>query len=279
MKKFICGLITILLVLVICLLAVGLKLKIVCVNTINDSIVKKEISSKALDSISSVLPNIDYDTLQEVELSIQNDESTKRITEKYYDEIINSIVNNTDIDVPDTSDEIKKIIDDNKDVLKKHGVELTDTQEDEIANSLAKNGTINTVYKKVTTNLKNNLTDDQKEAIGMYSTITSKEFRNTLIIISIIFILLIALIKKSIYKWMINLSVALILSGILLSFVLEQVVNNLSSTITNKLFGKATSINVNPITAFGYKYLLIGIIFLLIYIVINILTNKKRKQS
>jgi len=71
MKKIINFLMTILIFILISLLCISFCAKEIIVNTLSKEIVKKEISSKVASYAKEFYDDIDYDTLEKLETSIE----------------------------------------------------------------------------------------------------------------------------------------------------------------------------------------------------------------
>lgn len=280
MKKILTGIFTIILIFLIELLIISFSAKEICINTISDSVVKNEVSSKVLDEVTKELSDVKYEDLVKIELATKNNEAINKITDKYFDSMIDSIVNNSDIIVPDTKEELNKIINDNIEVLDKLNINITEQQKDLVIEKLTgENNKIEKIYINVANSLKNSLTKEQEEIANVYSTFSSNKFKYILVGLIILFILLIAVIKKSWYKWIINVSIASMVCGITTALIIPKISDDLSSEITNRVLGRSASINVNNLTNLGYIILGIGIVALIIYLIINFIIKKNKKAS
>ena len=88
----------------------------------------------------------------------------------------------------------------------------------------------------------------------------------SLIIISLI---LLILLKKSAYKFSINLGIAGVLSGIFITFILPIITNMISNELTSKLIGESALININKLINYGYLCFIFASIFIIIYFIGN----------
>jgi len=272
MKKFLYIIITLIMTISLTLFGISYKIKNICVDTISDSMIKKEISDKVLDYIYELIPTMSIDDMSKIDNNIQESDATKDIAYKFYDSLIDSIKNNTSVKTPDIKNDVKKLIDDNMNIINNYNIKIDSEMEEKIIDNID----ITSLYENDANNIKNSLTDEQLSAVKIYITISSSTFSIVTIIISLISIGLIAFISKSKYDWMKYSQLSLIISGSLLSFILGLLVNEVSPSVTNKLLGRTATINIQSIINVGYIYLVLGIILIIIY---NITYNKKKANN
>ncbi len=273
MKKIFNFLITIFIFILICLLCVSFCTKEIIVNTLSKEVVKKEISSKVTYYVKEFYDDIDYDTLEKLETSIGNNENIDKITEKYFDNITDSIIKDSDIKLPDTNDELLELINQNEYILEENGIEITNEEKKQIIDELTSDGKLDKIYENVVTSIKDDISDEEKDVIMLYNKITSNTFRWIVLSIIILLILLQGVIKKSFYRWTYNLAVSFALSGIVLSLLFPFLMDTISIDLTEKILGKAASINVNSIINAGYICLGLSALLIIIYFVGNKITN------
>lgn len=270
MKKLITVLSSIILFFGLIFLVLAFTTKKIIVSTLTDSMVTKEVSNQVTNVIYEYAPDaITDEVLTRIEEEIATNPEVQSIVNKYFDGIVESIVNNTDVEVPDTKEELEKLINDNVDLLNEMNVTLTEEQKNEIVNELEDSKVIETVYKTVSYSVKKGLTEEQKTAIGIYSFITSNTFKYIICGVILALLLVVCLVKKSIYKWMINVSPSLIIIGLGILFVLPMLIDKIGGMLTNKLIGKTADININVLTNWGIAYLVLGVILTVGYIIIK----------
>ena len=269
MKKVFCIILTIFISILISLFCISYGIKDACVNTISNAIVKREITSKIVLSVKNIYSDVSYETLEDIEDEVSNNVSINELTSKYFEEIVDSIINNREIESPDTKKELLSLLEDNENVLEKHGIEVSEDQKQKIIDEIVESNIVNDVYKKVSTIIKKNLNENQKKAVNMYKIVISKNFRLILISLIIISLILLILFKKSAYKFSINLGIAGVLSGIFITFILPIITNMISNELTSKLIGESALININKLINYGYLCFIFASIFIIIYFIGN----------
>lgn len=275
MKKVISFFITIIIFFLVFVLCISYGIKKTIINTLSKSVVQKEILSNVIDSYNRIIPSSDSDELNKLRTNIVNSKEINKITEKYFDSIVDLIVNNNDNSLPDIKDEIKAIIDNNKNIIK-NNTYLSDSEIDLIVNYALNEKTTNKIYKNITSKLKNSLNDNEVKIINAYSFIISNSFKYIVIALIIANILFLILIQKSYYKWLFNLTISCAINGIVLSFVLPLLSNMVSKLLSNKIENIAIDINFNSISKTGYICFLICALSTIIYLIIS---NIKRKKN
>ena len=143
MKKFICGLLTVLLIILFSTLIFSLNFKKVVVNTISNVVVKEEIVSSINDVVSSFDDKVNDDVLEKVEDNIKQSEAIDEVTEDIFDEVMGYLNNGDEIVIANIDGELEKLIDENKDTLKDYGIEITEEDKQEIIDSIALDDLIN----------------------------------------------------------------------------------------------------------------------------------------
>lgn len=280
MKKIFIALLTLIITALICLLSVSFCIKDIIVDTLSKEVVSLEIKEKVTSEIKKEYTDIDYDTLSKVGDSIQTSSEVYNITDKYFDNIIESVIKGDDVDVPKTKEEILNLINENEGILTRNGIEVSDSKKEEIASELSDGGKLDKIYKNVRNSVKKNLSTKEIELVKMYDKMTKPLFRWIIISIILIATILIAILKKTYYRWTLNLGVSFLLSGIVLALLTPLITDDLSYRITEKVIGKASNINVNALTNMGYGFLAICALLIIIYVIGNKITGyKERKEN
>lgn len=279
MKKIFTILLTLIITIFVCLLCVSFCIKDIVINTISKEIVTKEISSKVIEVTEEVYDDIDYETLEKLETSIGNSEELNLITKKYFDNIVDSIINDADVEVPNTKEDILALINQNEAILKENGIVVTEEQKEKLASKITEGGKIDKVYKNVVTSIRNKISYEEVQVIKAYDRVTKPEFTWTIIAIIIVLTLFIALIKKTYYRWTYDLGIAFVFSGIILSLVAPLMMDIVSIDITEKILGETAEININPLVNLGYGCFSLSALFIIIYIVGNKITRYNERKK
>ena len=279
MKRFLLVLLSFLISVIILALCVSYGIKSVVVNIISDNIIKGEITSNVIEEIKDTYSNVSYDLLEEIEINTKNSDEVNRITQKYLDGILDSLSGKGEIEVPNTKEELLTIIEDNEKILEENGIDFTDEQKDHITSELVESGVIDEVYKKLSDELKDNMSDDEEKLVSTYVFIQSNTFRMLCFSSIFILLLIIALLKRSFYRWSVNLGISLVISGLLIILLLPIMVNGLGDIFASKLMDQDLSININNIVNYGYVCVMLSALFIIIYIIGNKVTRYNERKN
>lgn len=264
MKKFICGLLTVLLIILFSTLIFSFNFKNVVVNTISSMVVKKEIASNINDIIMGIYDTNDVLVLETIEERVNDSKVVDDITEKYFDQFINYVNNDGQVNITNIDSDIERLIDENKDALVEYGIEITDEDKQEIINSFDLDDRINDEIEEVMISVKNEMTGEERLVIDIYNVLTSSILQIGIIVGIVVDIILIALIKKSLYKWIFNVGIALICVGVVSAVLMPLVVNIIRGFISVDI-----TIDISGIVTSGYIGLGIGILLIVVYNVIK----------
>lgn len=273
MKKIITIILTLLITFFTCVLCFSFCVKDMIIDTLAKDVVKKEISSIVIDAIEKNHDNINYEVMNEIEANVGNSYEMTIITEKYLDGIVKSIMEDEKIIVPSTTDDIINLINENESVLAEAGVEITSLDKDKISDFLISDGRLDKVYKNVVRQMKNNLSNKEIMFVNVYDKITTNTFRWMVLSIIILIILIIALIKKSYYRWLYDLGVSFVLSGIILALVIPLLSGFISKIISDNIIMASIKINFNPLINTGYLCFVLCALSIVIYLIGNKLTR------
>lgn len=279
MKRFLLVLLSFLISVLILALCVSYGIKSVVVNIISDNIIKGEITSNVIEEIKDTYSNVSYDLLEEIEINTKNSDEVNKITQKYLDGILDSLSGKGEIEVPNTKEELLTIIEDNEKILEENGIDFTDEQKDHITSELVESGVIDEVYKKLSDELKDNMSDDEEKLVSTYVFIQSNTFRMLCFSSIFILLLIIALLKRSFYRWSVNLGISLVISGLLIILLLPIMVNGLGDIFASKLMDQDLSININNIVNYGYVCVMLSALFIIIYIIGNKVTRYNERKN
>ena len=236
-KKIFTGLLTIILIDLIVLLVLNMSLK--------DFIVKEILINSI--STNNELLNVDSSNIENP--IIANNEVIKEVLQ---DEQIQE-------DLGDFLDDfIKNLSDDDIESLS------TEEMQEEIityvkeSNEMLEDVDTEKALKQERNNYKKNLTKEEKFAIKVFDFVNSVKLRMILIISIILDIILIAIIQRSTYKWIKNLSYSMTIAGlsiIVLAMSLRYVISTMTMVV----------INIKSITTLGIILLAFGIIIQIVY--------------
>ena len=271
MRKFGIFILSSLLFLLVTILIFSINIK----RVVNENIIVNLVKSTVVEE--SVKSLVDSDVAKEQIETIKE----KLKTNKEVDELIDKYANITmdslsgkDIGDINMEEDIKKFIMNNKETIESElNVELDDSKIEKALDKASESGELSKVYKEAMENAKSDMSDEAVTVMKMYSQLIRIQFQLFLCGGIVILVVLIGLLKDSVYKWMINLGVVSLIAGIIntVLFTLFSVFMKLS------LSSVKTSIDIsiydNIIIPVGVVVL--SIVLLIVYSILN----KKFKEE
>jgi len=272
MKAFLRGIFTTWLTFLLIGLGLVLSLKGILVDTA-DTFIKKEITNNVVKTIENYNDEkISEEVITKVKDTIENNKEVKKIVNTHFDKIVTTLSDkevNINIDV---TEELNSIIDAVEQILKDNGVTITEAQKQKLLNSVSTDE-VNYLVNEVVTEAKQSITPETKVVLDAYNFLTGQTLRLIIIALIGITLLLIALLKKSIYKWLSNFGVAAIISGTVVGILLPLLVNTILDTF---LKDSNMTISIKSLNNYGYILIALGVISIILKIVISmVITGNK----
>lgn len=269
-KKIIIALLSILLIDLIIILVLNCTIKKLLVDELLIESFKQN-NPLISENVSNNSPFIINNKVLEKTLE---DEEVKEMLSEFIDDVISNISKEEQENI--NIDELeKKVIEytkeHKKELEEKTGVEITDEMINE-ASKLLNDGDVKKSFEQEINNYKNNITKEEKMALKFYNFITSKDLRTIIIILIIVNIFLIAILQKSIYKWIKNLSRAMYISGLSI-VILGLAIKYLVSTLTLLV------INPKEIFIIGISLIVFGLLINIVYRIMEKYYIKENKYD
>ena len=219
MKTFIRGILTTVLVFTFTLIPTIIYAE----QTVNQGIVgnygKEEIARQMTERLGESFPELSEEELNELEENLQNNEQVDELVDKYSEKIIRDLSEDNIEDV-NFEEDLRTFILENKSTIEEaSGHELTEEEIDAAMNEVIQNEDLNETYKQIITEAKQEMPEESQTMIDSYNNITSENFMIALVIITVISIIIIALLKKPYYKWIVNIAIAGIISAIFTALI------------------------------------------------------------
>ena len=269
MKTFIRGILTTVLVFTFTLIPTIIYAE----QTVNQGIVgnygKEEIARQMTERLGENFPELSEKELNELEENLQNNEQVDELVDKYSEKIIRDLSEDNIEDV-NFEEDLRTFILENKSTIEEaSGHELTEEEIDAAIDEVIQNEDLNETYKQIITEAKQEMPEESQTMIDGYNNITSENFMIALVIITVISIIIIALLKKPYYKWIVNIAIAGIISAIFTALIggCMALVLNLAMTSLEGM----SAVSATPIIITSGIMLIISIILL----VINSILDKK----
>lgn len=272
MKVLIRGLLTTVMVITIFLLCSCTYVKQIINDEIISHIGRETFTTEISDSIESQMPEIDEQKKQEIKDLLDNNEQLNNIVDTISERIVADL-SKDEIENIDINDDIKTFLQENKDLfIGAIGDEISEEEIDQAIDEAISETDFNQVYRDAVKSVQSDMDQDVQTVLDVYNYITSQEFLTILIIVFVVAMAITFLLQKPHYKGIVNVSIATIVSAVLV-VPIALIMNMILQAILEEI-DTAIALNANPIWMSAGCLLAIGILLL----IVNYLIEQKKKE-
>jgi hypothetical protein len=272
MKVLIRGLLTTVMVITIFLLCSCTYVKQIINDEIISHIGRETFTTEISNSIESQMPEIDEQKKQEIKDLLENNEQLNNIVDTISERIVADL-SKDEIKNIDINDDIKTFLQENKDLfIGAIGDEISEEEIDRAIDEAISETDFNQVYRDAVKSVQNDMDQDVQTVLDVYNYITSQEFLTILIIVFVVAMAITFLLQKPHYKGIVNVSIATIVSAVLV-VPIALIMNMILQAILEEI-DTAIALNANPIWMSAGCLLAIGILLL----IVNYLIEQKKKE-
>lgn len=274
MKSFIRGILTVWVVILLILFVFVNSTKAILMDT-TDGIIKKELKTNIVEVIVyHSEEKIPEDVIKDVEKEIDNNLNIKELMDNYYDNILDVLSSKESSVNIDSAKELEALINDGEEVLKDHGITLTQDEKDELL-SVVSSDEVNDLVNDAISEIKSDMSIDIKKMIDAYIFLTSITFKVILAALIAAALVFIALLKKNFYGWLLNFGTASVITGILMGVIFPIVITQI---ITYLASDSSIIISTKTLNTYGYTLIILGLVSIVIERMIAA-KNKKKAES
>lgn len=271
MKTFIRGILTTVLVFTFTLIPTIMYAEQIVNQEIIGTYGKEEVIKQMSESLKNEFPEITDENIKELEDSLRTNETIDNLMNKYTDKIMKDLTTDEIEDI-NIEEDLKTFIEENKTTIEQvTGQSISDEKIDELLDEVTQNEDINASYKKMIEEAKNSMPEEGQAVLDSYQSVTTDNFMMGLIITSIISIVIIALLKKPYYKWIVNIAIAGIVSALFIALIGGSIALVLNVAIEIETVG----ISAMPMLITSGIMLLVSIVLIVIN---SILDSRKAKR-
>lgn len=272
MKVLIRGLLTTVMVITIFLLCSCTYVKQIINDEIISHIGRETFTTEISNSIESQMPEIDEQKKQEIKDLLDNNEQLNNIVDTISERIVADLSKDK-IENIDINDDIKTFLQENKDLfIGAIGDEISEEEIDQAIDEAISETDFNQVYRDAVKSVQNDMDQDVQTVLDVYNYITSQEFLTILIIVFVVAMAITFLLQKPHYKGIVNVSIATIVSAVLV-VPIALIMNMILQAILEEI-DTAIALNANPIWMSAGCLLAIGILLL----IVKYLIEQKKKE-
>lgn len=271
MKTFIRGILTTVLVFTFTLIPTIMYAEQIVNQEIIGTYGKEEVIKQMSESLKNEFPEITDENIKELEDSLRTNETIDNLMNKYTDKIMKDLTTDEIEDI-NIEEDLKTFMEENKTTIEQAtGQSISDEKLDELLEEVTQNEDINASYKKMIEEAKNSMPEEGQVVLNRYQSVTTDNFMIGLMITSIISIVIIALLKKPYYKWIVNIAIAGIVSSLFIALIGGSIALVLNVAIEIETVG----ISAMPMLITSGIMLLVSIVLIVIN---SILDSRKAKR-
>lgn len=270
MKKIINIILTIVTMCLIMLLSVSLSIRTMSTKTITNAIIEQEVNDNLKEVLSSSFPNISSQNIDTIEEVITENDALNEVAGSLLNQVSSYISNGKELDTTAILNEVSEAVDQSIPELESAiGQQISQEQITEIKDKLAdENGNLKNKINETVDKIQN-ASPKTTQFIKMYNTLDNNFTKIICGAGLIIIVILLGIINRSYFKWMLYFSSALMLSGIIVGLFLPLVVSALEFTIGSRLLGMSIDIPVTSLNYAGIISVVIGIALGILYLILK----------
>ena len=265
LRSVLAGIFTGIMTIILFVFGISLNFKYTITDTIGE-VVKKGITDNIVNIVSEHSEMAVGEIRTEVDKVFTDNPKVKDMVEHCFNKAMD-ILNGKNITNLNLQNDIEKIINENQPKLEKIGINISEEDKQKILDFVSSED-FNNKFNEAIDKIKGNVPNEALKVFDILNFFMSQKFRIILMCTFVVLLILIALLKKSFYKWLSNLAIATIINGILYSIIFG---------IADWLLkGKEDlDISLSNFTQYGYIMLIVGILSIILNIVINAICKKK----
>ncbi len=271
MKTFIRGILTTVLVFTFTLIPTIMYAEQIVNRDIIGTYGKEEIIKQMSESFKNEFPELTDENIKELEDNLRTNENIDNLMNKYSNKIMKDLTTDEIEDI-NVEEDFKTFMKENKTTIEQvTGQSISDEKLDELLEEVTKNEDINASYKKMIEEAKNSIPEEGQVVLDGYQSVTTNNFMIALMITSIVSIIIIALLKKPYYKWIVNIAIAGIISALFIALIGGSIALVLNIAIETDTVG----ISAMPMLITSGIMLLVSIVLIVIN---SVLDSRKEKH-
>ena len=241
--------------------------------------VQEELGKELTEVITIEIPEVKEDTLERIKTKINENEKITELSKTLTEQVLQDAVANK-IDTKEAKQKIKDLILENKSIIEQEvGSQVTKEQVDNLLNNMDSDAEFDKWYQETITNTKRKITPEEANLIEIYNWIGSANYYWIFIGLITLCLLCIALLKKSYYQWLLNTSIASIVSAVITALICIAFGGILNLVLSDISLNTNVRIDIGSLLMNAGTILVIGIICLVAYLLIKKNTLPKENVS
>lgn len=273
MKTFMRGILTTILVFTFTLIPIVIYTEKTINNDVIGNYVKEELIVELTETITDNINEVTEEDYNTIKNTIKDDEEINDLIEKYSNRVIKDL-STEKIEALNIEEDIKKLLQENKDLIEKSiQTEINEEEYNQLIEEVLESEALNSFYHQTIKEAKNGLSSAEKTILNSYNTLTSNEFIILLSMISLVAIIIIALLKKPYYKWIVNIAIAGMISALFIMLIGGCI--SLLANVVIDSYKTMEKVSAAPILITAGIMIIVSIML----IIINAILDKRKESS
>ncbi len=219
MKTFIRGVLTTVLIFTFTLIPTVMYAE----KMVNEDLIgyyfKEEMTTQLTTALTDNITGLSEEEYNIIKNTIENDKEINEFIDKYSNRIIEDL-SKEEIEDISLEEDIRNIFLKNKELIEESiGEKLTDEQLKQAIEEVLPQKNEDNTYQQFIKEARKEMPANAQAMVDSYNTITSNEFIIIAAVISIVATMIIALLKKPYYKWIVNVAIAGIIASLFITLI------------------------------------------------------------
>ena len=279
MKKFITFLCSVIAFVCIVLLCVSFSIQEITSKVVTNVVLSEINVQEVTNVVRDIIPEVDDETLSTIEDQIIQSEELNELSTTYLNEFATHLQDQSQMDHEKLKEELGSFFDANIDLVAQElGQTLKPEQEQTLRDKVTSHSEeITQKIEQVITNKTVTLPKEQQTMLNLYANMNTNTLKIVVSIIILVCAMTIGIVYKSAYHPLRPIGIASTLAGLIVLFVFPLFIQMIEEILSTDLLGKAVAIPVHTLQWGGGIALGIGILLILLYYLIHMILQCKKK--
>lgn len=252
-----------------------MSIRPLCTSTISGVMLGRAVSSRVLDEVYKVYPEMTLEQMEEVENFLEENQAVKELAGAYLDVMAGSVKDG----IPVLPEDYEALIGELKqDVFPQLMDEMSDLLTEEEKDALYEGidsqiEKIGQIMAQGAANITEQSYPPVEAALQMYGLLDSFSVKAVSLGMVILSGILVIASGRRRYRGLLSLAMDGIVSGIMVGAVIPFLANKAAHMLTNRILGRAAELTLMPLFFYGGIFFAGGVVLLIIY---NVVRGRRR---
>ena len=279
MKKLITFICSVIAFACIVLLCISFSIQEITSKVVTNVVLSEINVQEVTNVVRDIIPEVDDETLSTIEDQIIQSEELNELSTTYLNEFATHLQDQSQMDHEKLKEELGSFFDANIDLVAQElGQTLKPEQEQTLRDKVTSHSEeITQKIEQVITNKTVTLPKEQQTMLNLYANMNTNTLKIVVSIIILVCAMTIGIVYKSAYHPLRPIGIASTLAGLIVLFVFPLFIQMIEEILSTDLLGKAVAIPVHTLQWGGGIALGIGILLILLYYLIHMILQCKKK--